>query len=348
MGAASPRRCGPFAVNVLVTGGSGYVGSHAAVELLGDGHDVVLMDNLSNSSRSAVGAVRAVAGRSVRFVCGDVRDAPLLDRLLIAHRFDAVMHFAAAKSVAESLNRPFHYYDNNLAGTLCLVDRMAAHGVKTLVFSSSAAVYGHAAEAPTPEDAPTAPTCPYGGSKLAAEQALRDVYAADRRWRISVLRYFNAAGVHPGGGLGENPRGEPRNLLPALARVAAGQSERLTVHGGDYPTRDGTSERDYPHVTDLARGHLAALEWLARGPRFGVHNLGTGRGHTVLEVVRAFEAVSGVAVPVRIAGRRPGDVAVSRADPRRAERELGWRAERGLAAACADLWRWRSNGGSIP
>ena len=290
----------------------------------------------------------AEPARNGRFVCGDVRDAPLLDRLLSAHRFDAVLHFAAAKSVAESLTRPLHYYANNLAGTLCLVERMAAHGVKTLVFSSSAAVYGEAAEAPTPEDAPTAPTCPYGRSKLAAEQALRDVYAADGRWRISVLRYFNAAGAHPSGRLGENPRGEPRNLLPALARVAAGRSERLTVHGGDYAIRDGTPERDYPHVTDLARGHLAALDWLARGPRFGVHNLGTGQGHTVLEVVRAFEAVSGVAVPYRMVGRRPGDIAVSRADARRAEWGLAWRAKRGLAAVCADLWRWCSNDASNP
>ena len=335
-------------MNVLVTGGSGYIGSHAAVELLGKGHDVVLLDNFSNSSMDAVAAVRSLVGRDVPFVRGDVRDAALLDVLFARSGFDAVMHFAAAKSVAESMRRPRHYYANNLGGTLRLVDRMAAHGVRTLVLSSSAAVYGAAVEAPTPEDAPTAPTNPYGGSKLAAERALREIHAADGRWRISVLRYFNAAGAHPSGGLGENPRGEPRNLLPALARVAAGEVARVTVHGGDYPTRDGTPERDYPHVTDLARGHLAALELLDRGPGFSVHNLGTGRGHTVLEVVRAFEAQTGVAVPYRIAARRPGDVAVSRADPARSERELGWRAERGIEAACADLWRWRLRGGRRP
>ena len=332
-------------MKVLITGGSGFVGSHTAVELTKRGHETVLLDNLSNSAVAAVAAVRSLTGRDVPFVRGDIADAARLGDLFGAHRFDAVVHCAAVKSVAESVACPFGYYATNVAGTLRLIEAMAAHGVKTLVFSSTAAVYGDAAEVPTPEDAPPAPASPYAGSKFAAERLLGHLCAADPEWRVSILRYFNVAGAHASARLGEAPAGPPRTLLLAAAAVAAGRMPRLTVYGGDYPTRDGTAERDYLHVDDVARGHVLALAALERRRGLAVHNLGSGRGYTVLEVVRALEAASGAAVPVRIAGRRSGDVGVSRAQPGRARLELGWCAGRGLEAICADLWRWRSRAG---
>ena len=333
-------------MKILITGGSGFVGSHTAVELSARGHETVLLDDLSNSTFAALAAVRSLTGRDVPFVRGDIADAALLADLFGAHRFDAVVHCAAVKSVAESVARPLDYYATNVAGTVRLIQAMAAHGVKTLVFSSTAAVYGDAAEVPTPEHAPPAPASPYAGSKLAAERLLGDLCAADPEWRVSILRYFNVAGAHSCGRLGEAPPGgAPRNLLLAAAAVAAGGMPRLTVYGGDYPTRDGTAERDYLHVEDVARAHVLALAALERRGGLGVYNLGSGRGYTVLEAVRALEAASGAAVPVRIAGRRSGDVGVSRAHAGRARRELGWRAVRGLDAICADLWRWRSRAG---
>ena len=332
-------------MNVLVTGGSGFVGGHTAVELLVEGHELVLLDNLSNSRPEAMAAIRAAAGREARFVRGDVRDGALLDVLFETYDFDAVMHFAGVKSVAGSVARPLCCYANNVVGTVRLLERMAAHGVTKLVFSSTAAVYGHCAPVPTDEGARALPVSPYGRSKLAAEEVMRDLCAACPAWRISVLRYFNAVGAHPSGRLGEAPRRASPNLLIAVARVAAGVVPSLTVHGGDYSTRDGTAERDYVHVTDLARGHLAALERLERRPGLSVHNLGSGRSHTVLEFVAAFEAASGATVPVRIGPRRRGDPAVSRADPSKALRELGWCPSRTLEDACADHWRWRARAG---
>ena len=328
-------------MDVLVTGGTGFVGGHTALQLLKEGHSVVLLDNLSNSWPAAADAIRAAAGRDVPFVEGDVRDGALLDRVFAARRFGAVMHFAGVKSVGDSVARPLDCYANNLAGTVCVLERMAAHGVTRLVFSSTAAVYGRCTSIPTDEGARPRPASPYARSKLAAEAAMRDLCAADAGWRVAVLRYFNAVGAHPSGRLGEAPRGGSPNLLPAICRVAAGRAASLTVHGGDYATRDGTAERDYVHVADLARGHLAALRRLERVAGFSVHNLGSGRSHTVLEVVAAFEAASGTRVPVRVAGRRAGDVAVSRADASKARTDLGWRAERGVGEACADLWRWQ-------
>ena len=331
-------------MNLLITGGAGYVGGHTALHLIANGHRVTLLDNLSNSSAGAVAAIRRVAGQAVPFERGDLRDGAFLDGVLEAGRFDAVIHFAALKAVSESVAKPLLYYENNVTGATRLLARMAAHGVYTIVFSSSATVYGNPAKTPITEDFPTAPANPYGRTKLAVEQLLRDVYAADAqpRWRISILRYFNPIGAHPSGEVGESPRGVPSNLLPYLAQVAVGQRERLQVFGGDYPTPDGTCIRDYIHVMDLAAGHARALEHLRARPRLAIHNLGTGRGHSVLEVVRAFEQASGRPIPHRVVARRPGDIPVSYADPGRAREELGWRAERNLAHMCEDVWRWQA------
>ena len=331
-------------MNLLITGGAGYVGGHTALHLIANGHRVTLLDNLSNSSAGAVAAIRQVAGQAVPFERGDLRDGAFLDGVFEAGRFDAVIHFAALKAVSESVAKPLLYYENNVTGATRLLARMAAHGVYTIVFSSSATVYGEPAKTPITEDFPTAPANPYGRTKLAVEQLLRDVYAADARprWRISILRYFNPIGAHPSGEVGESPRGVPSNLLPYLAQVAVGQRERLQVFGGDYPTPDGTCIRDYIHVMDLAAGHARALEHLRARPRLAVHNLGTGRGHSVLEVVRAFEQASGRPIPHRVVARRPGDIPVSYADPGRAREELGWRAERNLAQMCEDVWRWQA------
>ena len=329
-------------MKVLVTGGAGYIGSHTTIELLKAGHEVVVLDNLSNSVCHAVEAIRSLAKNDVPFVEGDVRDAKCLDTVLSEAGFDAVFHFAALKAVGESTVEPLRYYDNNVTGTTCLVNRMAAHAIKTLVFSSSASVYGNPSSMPIGETCPPDPQSPYARTKLVIENLLRDLQAADPEWRISILRYFNAVGAHPSGAIGEDPAGIPNNLLPFVAQVAVGRRERLNVFGDDYPTPDGTGIRDYLHVVDLARGHIKAFEHLAVNRGISVHNLGTGVGHSVLEVVRAFERACGRPIPYRAVDRRDGDVGLSYADPTKARDELGWTAEYDLARICEDLWRWQS------
>ena len=331
-------------MKVLVTGGAGYIGTHIAVELAQAGHEPVLFDNFSNASWRAVAAVRGLAGREIRCWNGDVRDPDRLDEVF-ADGFDAVIHLAALKAAGESLRAPMRYYANNVAGSTCLLERMDAHRVRTLVFSSSASVYRVAGPddlAPRSEASPIAPTSPYGRTKHIVEELLRDLCTADSRWRVSVLRYFNAVGAHPSGAIGESPGASTRTLLPCIAEVAAGRRESLDVFGADYPTRDGTCIRDYLHVTDLARAHVQALDYLQQASGLALHNLGSGRGHTVLEAVRAFERVCGRTIPHCIAERRPGDVPVCVADPRLARKELAWSADRNLEHICADLWRWQS------
>ena len=327
-------------MKVLVTGGAGYIGSHTVVELLVAGHDAVVLDNFMNSSPHAIDAVRRIANREVGVVRGDIGDPNCLDTVFRAADFDAVVHFAALKAVGESVADPLSYYRNNVAGTATLLDRMAAHDVKTIVFSSSAAVYGNPRSVPIAEDDPTEPASPYARSKLMVEDLLRDLHAADPAWRISVLRYFNAVGAHPSGHLGEDPVGTPANLLPYVAQVALGKRDFVPVFGDDYATADGTGVRDYLHVCDLARGHLLALEHLATEPRLAVHNLGTGRGSSVYDVTRAFEQACGRGLPTRVVARRPGDVVVSIADPERANTDLGWVPVHDLDDCCRDLWRW--------
>ena len=329
-------------MKILVTGGLGYIGSHTALELLAAGHEAVLLDNFSNASPGVLSAVAGLAGRSVPFVEGDVRDGGFLEGVLEDGEFDAVMHFAALKAVGESAADPLRYYSNNAAGTICLLERMAARCVKTLIFSSSATVY-RASPEPLTESCPTKPSSPYGRSKLFEEEVLRDLYAANPDWRIAILRYFNAAGAHPSGRIGEDPAQTSGNLLPRIGLAALGREEQLEVFGGDYPTPDGTCVRDYIHVMDLAGAHIAALDRLVPEPRLMIHNLGIGRGHSVLEVIRAFEGASGRTVPRRIVARRAGDAPSSRADPGRARAELGWTAARGLNRICEDQWRWLSS-----
>jgi len=330
-------------VNVLLTGGAGYIGSHTAVECLAAGHEVVVFDNLSNSSVKSLDRVAQIAGRAVKFVEGDIRDRAALRALFAQYAIDAVVHFAGLKAVGESVEKPLLYYDNNIGGSVALFEVMAEAGVKSVVFSSSATVYGDPATVPITEDFPLSATNPYGRSKLVIEDILRDVARADAGWTIALLRYFNPVGAHESGLIGEDPRGIPNNLMPYVAQVAVGRRPHLNVFGGDYPTPDGTGVRDYIHVVDLARGHVAALNRLHRQAG-GVHtwNLGTGRGVSVLDMVRAFEAASGERVPFEIVARRPGDVAQCWADPARAAQDLGWRAGYDLARMCADAWRWQS------
>jgi len=330
-------------MKVLVTGGAGYIGSHAVLSLLEAQHDVVVVDNLCNSSSDSLSRVSRLVGRPVAFVMGDVRDRALLEGLFEATPFDAVMHFAGLKAVGESVKDPARYYDNNVGGSLALLQVMQRAGVRRLVFSSSATVYGDPQEIPIREASPLGATAnPYGRSKLMVEEILADLARSDDRWAFAVLRYFNPVGAHESGAIGESPSGIPNNLLPYLARVATGRLEKLSIFGDDYPTPDGTGVRDYIHVQDLVEGHLAALDRLQAHPGIHVWNLGSGRGYSVLEVVRAFEAASGHRIPYVICPRRDGDVAVSYADPSKAERDLGWRATRGLDAMMRDAWRWES------
>ena len=329
-------------MRVLLTGGLGYIGSHSCVELMSRGHDVWIVDNLSNCTLDVQDRIVRIIGRRPEVTVADIRDNAALERVFSDARPDAVIHFAALKSVAESCERPLAYFDNNVVGTLNLLACMRRHGVESLVFSSSATVYGAPEFLPLTEAAATRTTNPYGRTKLMIEQIIEDVCASDDRLRAAVLRYFNPVGAHASGLIGENPRGTPNNLLPYVAQVAAGQREHLKVFGDDYPTRDGTGVRDYIHVVDLARAHVDALEYLTTGRRFTI-NLGTGRGYSVLEVVRAFERASGRDVPVEIAPRRAGDVAECYADPTLAHRLLGWKAEHDLARMCEDAWRWQQS-----
>ncbi len=330
-------------MNVLVTGGAGYIGSHTVLELLRAGHDVVVLDNLCNSAPQALQRVQLLAGRALEFCEGDIRDKALLDQLFRTRRIEAVLHFAGLKAVGESMSNPMQYYANNFVGTLTLCQAMAEAGVFSLVFSSSATVYGEPSCMPISESCPTSGAAnPYGRSKLMVEQLLQDLQRSDPRWSIALLRYFNPVGAHASGQLGEDPQGIPNNLLPYLSQVAIGKLERLTVHGSDYPTADGTCIRDYIHVLDLALGHLRALEFIARKTGCHIWNLGTGKGYSVLEVIHAFEQVCGVRLRHTLGPRRAGDVAASWADPSKAARELGWKAERGLDEMMSDTWRWQS------
>ncbi len=329
-------------MGILVTGGAGYIGSHACLELLRAGREIVVLDNLCNSSEESLRRVRVLAGRDLTFHRADLRDATALERIFAAHRIDSVMHFAGLKAVGESVAQPLLYWDNNVVGTVRLLEAMIRHGVKTMVFSSSCTVYGDPASVPIREDFPTSAVNPYGMTKLTIERMLSDVHRADPSWDIALLRYFNPAGADPSGTIGEDPNGVPSNLVPYITQVAVGKLDALSVYGNDYPTRDGTGVRDYIHVTDLAQGHLAALDKLARHPGLVTCNLGTGKGYSVLEILHAFERTIGRSIPYRIAPRRAGDVAEAWADPSRARIELGWVAKRGLDEMCADAWTWQT------
>ena len=334
---------------VLVTGGAGYIGSHACVELLLGGYEVVVVDNLCNGSKASLERVTMITGKAPQFYLADIRDKSSLERVFADHAIDSVMHFAGLKAVGESVSMPLRYYENNISGTLTLLEVMASAGVKYIIFSSSATVYGDPASVPIREDFPLGPTNPYGRTKLMIEEILRDLWQANRSWNIVLLRYFNPVGAHPSGLIGEDPQGIPNNLMPYISRVAAGTLQELLVFGDDYPTKDGTGVRDYIHVVDLAQGHIAALRLQGsrqrenKGyPKVVTYNLGTGRGFSVLEMVRAFEGASGRKIPYRIGKRRPGDIATCYADPSLANQELAWRAERGIEEMCADAWRWQS------
>ncbi len=329
-------------MRVLVTGGAGYIGSHTCVELLRAGHEVTVVDNLANSSERALERVVELAGRPLRFRRADVRDRAALEAVFAEAPVDAVIHFAGLKAVGESVAKPLEYYQNNVAGTLALCEAMRAHGVRNLVFSSSATVYGDPRSVPITEDFPLSATNPYGRSKLMIEEILGDLQRAEPALNVALLRYFNPVGAHPSGRIGEDPEGIPNNLLPYISQVAVGRLARLSVYGDDYPTPDGTGVRDYIHVVDLALGHLRALDRLAAAPGLVTYNLGTGRGHSVLEMVAAFAKACGRPIPYRIAERRPGDIAACWADPGKARRELGWCATRGVDEMCADAWRWQS------
>ncbi|MFN4028628.1 MAG: UDP-glucose 4-epimerase GalE [Acidovorax temperans] len=332
---------------ILVTGGAGFIGSHTCVALAQAGIPFVVLDNLCNSRRSVLERVERITGAPVSFIEGDIRDTALLQRVFAEHPVEGVIHFAALKSVGESVREPLRYYDNNVAGTVALLGAMRAANVRTLVFSSSATVYGDPASVPIREDFPLSATNAYGWSKLMMEQVLADVDASEPgQWRIARLRYFNPVGAHASGLIGEDPQDIPNNLLPYVAQVAVGLREQLSVYGNDYPTPDGTGVRDYIHVCDLAEGHVAALRYLRSHPGLLTVNLGTGRPVSVLEMVRAFERASGRAVPYRIVARRPGDVAQCWADPALAQQLLGWTAKLGLDQMCEDAWRWQSGVGA--
>lgn len=332
-----------MAKKVLVTGGAGYIGSHTILSLLEAGIEVVALDNLCNSSIESIFRVEMLSGKSVTFVEGDIRDTAVLETLFNEHNISAVLHFAGLKSVGESAKSPISYYENNVVGSLNLFRAMARARVFELVFSSSATVYGDPSHIPISENLPVGvPTNPYGRSKLIIEEILRDISQADPQWNIAILRYFNPVGAHYSGMIGEDPNGIPNNLLPYISQVAIGRLSKLSVFGNDYPTRDGTGVRDYIHVVDLANGHLKALQ--AISIRSGIHvwNLGTGNGHSVLEMIRAFEKISGKTIPFNIAPRRKGDIAECWADSSKANEELDWRAERDLEVMIKDTWHWQS------
>lgn len=331
---------------ILVTGGAGYIGSHTCIELLAAGFQVVVLDNLCNSSPESLRRVAIISGQeTIPFYEGDIRDARLLDKIFQENSIYSVIHFAGLKAVGESVEKPLDYYDNNVAGTVTLLQAMQRNGVNNIVFSSSATVYGDPHTTPIQEHFPLSATNPYGRSKLMIEEMLGDLYKAYPEWKIALLRYFNPVGAHASGMIGEDPQGIPNNLMPYIARVAVGQYEYLSVFGGDYPTHDGTGVRDYIHVVDLAKGHVKALQAFLLGdvPNLLVVNLGTGQGYSVLDMVKAFADASGRAVPYRIVARRAGDIACCYADPERAAKLIGWQAEKTLVEMCRDTWHWQHN-----
>ena len=329
-------------MRILVTGGTGYIGSHTCISLLDAGYEPIIVDNLSNSKKAVLQRLAQITGREIPFCEGDIRDQALLESILRDEKIEAVIHFAGLKAVGESVSMPVAYYDNNVGGTVSLLKAMENAGVRCIVFSSSATVYGDPEQLPIPETAPLSATNPYGRSKLFIEEILRDLAIADSRWSLVILRYFNPVGAHPSGLIGEDPQDIPNNLMPFVAQVAVGRREKLSVFGDDYPTRDGTGVRDYIHVVDLSEGHVAALKAHARETGVFTYNLGTGNGSSVLEIVDAFAEASGRTIPYQVTDRRPGDIAECYADPTLAREKLAWQATRDLGAMTADSWRWQS------
>jgi len=328
---------------VLVTGGAGYIGSHTCIELLNAGHEIIIVDNYSNSKPESLQRVREITGKDFAFYEVDLLDRVALEKVFDENQIEAVIHFAGLKAVGESVSIPLHYYHNNITGTLILCEVMKQYAVKKLVFSSSATVYGMPEQVPISEDFPLGATNPYGRTKLMIEEILRDLYVSDQEWSIALLRYFNPIGAHASGRIGEDPNGIPNNLMPFITQVAVGKLKQLQVFGSDYPTVDGTGVRDYIHVVDLAIGHLKALEKILPATGVEAYNLGTGTGYSVLGIVSAFEKASGVEIPYKLVDRRPGDVAICYADASKAKNELGWTASRGIAEMCEDSWRWQKN-----
>ena len=331
-------------MSILVTGGAGYIGSHTVIELLNAGYEVVVLDNLVNSSKESLKRVEEITGKKVTFYEGDIADRELLKKMFEAENIDSCIHFAGLKAVGESVSKPLEYYSNNISGSLVLFDEMRNHNVKNIIFSSSATVYGDPAFVPITEECPMGEiTNPYGRTKAMLEQILTDIQKADPEWNVILLRYFNPIGAHKSGKIGENPNGIPNNLMPYITQVAVGKLKELGVFGNDYDTPDGTGVRDYIHVVDLAKGHVKALKKIEENPGLAIYNLGTGKGYSVLDIVKNFEAATGVKIPYVIKARRPGDIATCYSDASKAEKELGWKAENGIKEMCADSWRWQSN-----
>lgn len=328
---------------ILVTGGAGYIGSHTSIELLNAGYDIVIVDNFSNSNHVSLDRIKEITEKDYAFHEVDLLDKESLDKVFREHSIEAVIHFAGLKAVGESVEKPLFYYNNNITGTLYLCEVMQEHGVKNIVFSSSATVYGLPESVPISESFPLSATNPYGQTKLMIEQIMRDLHVADPEWSISLLRYFNPIGAHESGRIGEDPNGIPNNLMPFITQVAIGKLPQLQVFGNDYDTVDGTGVRDYIHVVDLAKGHLKALEKVLTDKGVNAYNLGTGNGYSVLEMVKAFEKASNKDVPYKIVARRPGDIGECFADPNKAKQELGWQAEKGLEEMCQDSWKWQKN-----
>lgn len=330
-------------MKILVTGGAGYIGSHTCVELLNEGYEVVIVDNLYNSSPKAVDRIQEITGKTVTFYETDLLDKEGMKKIFDQEKIDAVIHFAGLKAVGESVAKPIEYYHNNITGTLNLCDEMRNHGVKNIIFSSSATVYGDPAQIPITEECPKGmPTNPYGWTKWMLEQILTDIHTADPEWNVILLRYFNPIGAHKSGKIGENPNGIPNNLMPYITQVAVGKLKCLGVFGDDYDTPDGTGVRDYIHVVDLAIGHVKAIEKIKENPGLKIYNLGTGKGYSVLDIVKNFEAATGIKIPYEIKPRRAGDIATNYADASLAKKELGWVAERDIKEMCEDSWRWQS------
>lgn len=329
---------------ILVTGGAGYIGSHTVVELQNAGYDVVILDNLSNASEKALDRVSKITGKPVKFYKADILDRDALNDIFDKETIESCIHFAGLKAVGESVVKPWEYYENNIAGTLTLVDVMRKNNVKNIIFSSSATVYGDPAQIPITEECPKGQcTNPYGWTKSMLEQVLTDIQKADPEWNVMLLRYFNPIGAHKSGTIGENPNGIPNNLMPYITQVAVGKLKELGVFGNDYDTPDGTGVRDYIHVVDLAKGHVKALKKIEENPGLAIYNLGTGKGYSVLDIVKNFEAATGVKIPYVIKPRRAGDIATCYCDASKAEKELGWKAENGIREMCEDSWRWQSN-----